>query len=140
MKSAQITRYGNTKEVIEIRQTSTPNLSTGKVLVKVKAAGINPIDWKISEGYMQQIMPIEFPATLGWDFSGILEKAGGGVSDIKQGDEAYGQASVVLGGSGTFTEMSLANGDNIALKPKTLTHEEARWFTDCRRYRLAGTC
>ena len=93
MKSAQITRYGNTKEVIEIRQTSTPNLSTGKVLVKVKAAGINPIDWKISEGYMQQIMPIEFPATLGWDFSGILEKAGGGVSDIKQGDEAYGQAS-----------------------------------------------
>ena len=125
MKSAQITRYGNTKEVIEIRQTSTPNLSTGKVLVKVKAAGINPIDWKISEGYMQQIMPIEFPATLGWDFSGILEKAGGGVSDIKQGDEVYGQASVVLGGSGTFAEMSLANGDNIAQKPKTLSHEEA---------------
>ena len=74
---------------------------------------------------MQQIMPIEFPATLGWDFSGILEKAGGGVSDIKQGDEAYGQASVVLGGSGTFAEMSLANGDNIAQKPKTLSHEEA---------------
>jgi alcohol dehydrogenase len=125
MKSAQITRYGNTKEVIEIGQTSTPNLSTGKVLVEVKAAGINPIDWKISEGYMQQFMPIEFPAILGWDFSGILEKAGAGVSDIKQGDEAYGQASVLLGGSGTFAEMSLANGDNIAQKPKTLSHEEA---------------
>ena len=125
MKSAQITRYGNTKEVIEIKQTSTPNLSTGKVLVKVKAAGINPIDWKISEGYMQQIMPIEFPATLGWDFSGIFEKAGGGVSDIKQGDEVYGQASVLSGSSGAFAELALANKDSIAQKPKTLSHEEA---------------
>jgi NADPH:quinone reductase-like Zn-dependent oxidoreductase len=49
MKSAQITGYGNTSEVIEIRQTSTPNLSPGKVLVEVKAAGLNPIDWKIEK-------------------------------------------------------------------------------------------
>ena len=74
---------------------------------------------------MQQIMPLEFPATLGWDFSGIVEKAGAGVSDIKQGDEVYGQSSVVMGGSGTFAEMALANADNIARKPITLSHEEA---------------
>jgi alcohol dehydrogenase len=127
MKSARIKGYGSTIDVIEIDQnTSAPNNpSEGKVLVKVKAAGVNPTDWKISEGYMQQIMPLEFPATLGWDFSGILEKAGAGVSDIKQGDEAYGRASVVFGGSGTFAEMTLANADNIAQKPKTLSHEEA---------------
>lgn len=70
-------------------------------------------------------MPIEFPATPGGDFSGIVEKAGAGVSDIKQGDEVYGQSSVVIGGSGTFTEMTLTNADNIAQKPKTLSHEEA---------------
>jgi alcohol dehydrogenase len=127
MKSARIKGYGSTNDVIEIDQnTPAPNdPSEGKVLVKVKAAGVNPTDWKISEGYMQQIMPIEFPATLGWDFSGIIEKAGSGVSDIKQGDEVYGQAPVVFGGSGTFTEMTLANADNIAHKPKTLSHEEA---------------
>jgi alcohol dehydrogenase len=127
MKSAQIKGYGSTSDVIEIDQnTPAPNdPSEGKVLVKVKAAGVNPTDWKISEGYMQQIMPLEFPATLGWDFSGIVEKAGAGVSDIKQGDEAYGRASVVFGGSGTFAEMALANADNIAQKPKTLSHEEA---------------
>jgi NADPH:quinone reductase-like Zn-dependent oxidoreductase len=127
MKSARIKGYGSTSDVIEIDQnTPAPNdPSEGKVLVKVKAAGVNPTDWKISEGYMQQIMPLEFPATLGWDFSGILEKAGAGVSDIKQGDEAYGRASVVFGGSGTFAEMALANADNIAQKPKTLSHEEA---------------
>jgi NADPH:quinone reductase-like Zn-dependent oxidoreductase len=127
MKSALIKGYGSTSDVIEIDQnTPAPNdPSEGKVLVKVKAAGVNPTDWKISEGYMQQIMPLEFPATLGWDFSGIVEKAGAGVSDIKQGDEAYGRASVVFGGSGTFAEMALANADNIAQKPKTLGHEEA---------------
>ena len=127
MKSAQIKGYGSTNDVIEIDQnTPAPNdPSEGKVLVKVKAAGVNPTDWKISEGYMQQIMPLEFPATLGWDFSGIVKKAGAGVSDIKQGDEAYGRASVVFGGSGTFAEMALANADNIAQKPKTLSYEEA---------------
>lgn len=127
MKSARIKGYGSTSDVIEIDQnTPAPNdPSEGKVLVKVKAAGVNPTDWKISEGYMQQIMPLEFPATLGWDFSGIVEKAGAGVSDIKQGDEVYGQSSVVMGGSGTFAEMALANADNIARKPITLSHEEA---------------
>jgi alcohol dehydrogenase len=127
MKSAQIKGYGSTSDVIEIDQnTPAPNDPTdGKVLVKVKAAGVNPTDWKISEGYMQQIMPLEFPATLGWDFSGIVEKAGAGVSDIKQGDEAYGRTSVLFGGSGTFAEMALANADNIARKPTTLSHEEA---------------
>jgi alcohol dehydrogenase len=127
MKSARIKDYGSARDVIEIDQNaSVPNdPSEGKVLVKVKAAGVNPIDWKISEGYMKQIMPIEFPATLGWDFSGIVEKAGAGVSDIKQGDEVYGQSSVVIGGSGTFAEMALANADNIARKPITLSHEEA---------------
>ena len=127
MKSAQIKGYGSTSDVIEIDQnTPAPNDPTdGKVLVKVKAAGVNPTDWKISAGYMQQIMPLEFPATLGWDFSGIVEKAGAGVSDIKQGEEVYGQSSVVIGGSGSFAEMALGNADNIARKPITLSHEEA---------------
>jgi alcohol dehydrogenase len=72
MKAAQITRYGNTSEVIEIRQASTPNLSPGKVLVEVKAAGINPIDWKIRQGYMKQMIHLQFPSTLGMDFSGVI--------------------------------------------------------------------
>ncbi len=127
MKSARIKGYGSTNHVIEIDQ-NTPALndpSEGKVLVKVNAAGVNPIDWKMSEGYLQQVMPIEFPATLGWDFSGIVEKTGAGVFNIKQGEEVYGQASVVMGGSGTFAEMALANADNIARKPITLSHEGA---------------
>ena len=126
MKSAQIKRYGGS-EVVEINQsTPAPNdPSAGKVLVRIKAAGVNPADWKVREGYFQQMMPLQFPSTLGMDFSGIVEKVGEGVSDFKYNDEVYGQASLIRGGSGAFAEMALANADTIAYKPKTLSHEEA---------------
>ena len=129
MKSAQINRYGSS-DVIEINQnTPSLNLSFGKVLVEIKAAGVNPIDWKIREGYMQQITPLQFPSTLGMDFSGIIKEMDGKDStssmDYKNGDEVYGQASVTKGGSGAFAEMAITNADNIALKPKTLSYGEA---------------
>ena len=126
MKSAQIKRYGGS-EVVEISQsTSGPDPpSARKVLVTVKAAGVNPADWKVREGYFQQMTPLQFPSTLGMDFSGVIEKVGEGVYDFKQDDEVYGQASVMRGGSGAFAEMALANEDSIAHKPKTLSHEEA---------------
>jgi alcohol dehydrogenase len=84
------------------------------------------VDWKIREGYMQQVMPLQFPSPLGMDFSGIIEKIGEvAPSDFKQGDEVYGQASVFSGGSGAFAELALANKDSIAHKPKTLNHLES---------------
>jgi alcohol dehydrogenase len=127
MKAAQIRRYGDS-EVVEINQsTPSPNdPSEAMVLVKIKAAGVNPSDWKLREGFFKQMVPLQFPATLGMDFSGVIEKVGVGVaSDLKQGDEVYGQSGVFAGGSGAFAEMALANADKIAHKPKTLTHEQA---------------
>jgi alcohol dehydrogenase len=126
MRSAEMKRYGSS-EVVEINQNAAaPNdPSDEKVLVKVKAAGVNPIDWKIREGYMQQMIPLQFPSTLGMDFSGTIEKVGAGVSGFNVGDEVYGQASVTRGGSGAFAEIALANADSIAHKPKSLNHQEA---------------
>jgi alcohol dehydrogenase len=128
MKSAQINTYGDS-EVVEINQ-SAPSLndpSEGKVLVSVKAAGVNPADWKVREGFFKQRAPLQFPATLGMDFSGVIEKVGEGVSssDLKQGDEVYGQAGVLVGGSGAFAEMALVKADTIAHKPRTLSLEQA---------------
>ena len=127
MKSAQINTYG-TSEIIKINQ-NTPELtiSPGKVLVTIKAAGVNPVDWKIREGGMQQLIPLQFPSTLGIDFSGDIKQIGEGVSpsDFKQGDEVYGQAGVISGGSGAFAEMALANMGSIANKPKKLDYSEA---------------
>jgi alcohol dehydrogenase len=127
MKSAQISKYGSS-EVIEINQnTSEPTVSSGKVLVIIKAAGVNPVDWKIREGGMQQIISLQFPSILGIDFSGVIKQIGEDLypSDFKQGDEIYGQAGVISGGSGAFAEMALVNTESIANKPKSLSHAEA---------------
>jgi alcohol dehydrogenase len=125
MKSAQINGYGSS-EVIEINQnTPSPIISPSKVLVELKAAGTNPIDWKIREGYMKQVISLQFPSTLGMDFSGIIKQIGEDISsNYKQGDEVYGQASVTNGGSGAFAEIALTNIENIALKPKSLSYIE----------------
>ena len=127
MKSAQINQYGGS-EVIEINQsTFEPTVSSGKVLVTIKAAGVNPADWKIREGGLQQLISLQFPSTLGMDFSGVIKQVGEGVipSEFKQGDEVYGQAGVANGGSGAFAEMALANKESIAHKPKRLSHPES---------------
>jgi NADPH:quinone reductase-like Zn-dependent oxidoreductase len=130
MKSVQFKRYGGS-DVIEINQTTpTPTLAAGNVLVEIKSAGINPIDWKIREGYMQQMIPLQFPSILGMDFSGLIKKLGeegeeSASSDFKQGDEVYGQAGVTRGGSGAFAEFALANAQSIAYKPKRLNHVQA---------------
>ena len=130
MKSIQINRYGG-REVIEVNNAaSLRNPSSEEILVNVKAAGVNPADWKIREGYFQQMAHLQFPSTLGNDFSGIIKELGEGVSQsnsgLKQGDEVYGQASAVFGGgSGAFAELALVGKDMIAYKPRTLSHTEA---------------
>jgi alcohol dehydrogenase len=127
MKSAQINKYGSSEVVKTNQSTPEPIVTPGKVLVIIKAAGVNPVDWKIREGLMQQMISLQFPSTLGMDFSGVIKQVGEGVSpsDFKLGDEVYGQAGVISGGSGAFAEMALANTESIAHKPKRLSHAEA---------------
>jgi alcohol dehydrogenase len=127
MKSAQINEYGGS-EVIKINEsTSEPTVSPGKVLVTIKASGVNPADWKIREGGLQQLVSLQFPSTLGMDFSGVIKQVGEGISssEFKRGDEVYGQAGVVNGGSGAFAEMALADRESIAHKPKKLSYPES---------------
>ena len=126
MKSIQINKYGGSDVVYTKDDVPMPKVSAGKVLVEVRAPGVNPVDWKIREGYLQQMAPLQFPVTLGMDFSGIINQLGEGVStDLNIGDEVYGQASLLSGGSGSFAEFVLTNINSIAHKPKTLNHIEA---------------
>ncbi|WP_458720814.1 NADP-dependent oxidoreductase [Candidatus Nitrosocosmicus sp. R] len=126
MKSIQINQYGGSDVVDINNDVSIPRLSTGKVLVEVKASGVNPVDWKIREGYFQQMVPLQFPATLGTDFSGVIKELEENVStNFNIGDEVYGQASLLSGGSGSFAELALTNINSIAVKPKTLNHIDA---------------
>ncbi len=66
-----------------IGNAQKPTVTQGNLLIEVYAAGVNPVDWKIREGYMRQMMPLKFPPTLGGDFSGIVAEVGRGVSGFK---------------------------------------------------------
>jgi alcohol dehydrogenase len=125
MKAAQISKYGGS-EVIEINKSaSKPTLPAGRVLVEVYAAGVNPVDWKIREGYMAKMSPLQFPATLGGDFSGIVEGVGAGVSSFKKGDEVYGRDGLPGSGTGSFAEFISVDAKVTARKPKNVNHLEA---------------
>lgn len=128
MQAAQINNYGSS-EVVQVNENATvPKPGKGQLLIEVYAAGVNPADWKIRQGYMQQGMPWTFPATLGGDFSGIVKEVGplaaGSVSGFKQGDEVYGQADI-MHGVGSFAQFTVSESTNVAPKPKNVSHIQA---------------
>lgn len=123
MKAVQINGYGDNSVVALNEKAAMPEVSTGKVLVEIYAAGVNPVDWKIREGYLKEMMPLVFPATLGSDFSGVVTEVGEGVTNVKQGDEVYGMANAMTGGS--FAEFALVDAKALSLKPTKVTHTEA---------------
>lgn len=123
MKAIQINGYGNNSVVALNEKATKPKVSAGKVLVEVHAAGVNPVDWKIREGYLKGMMPLAFPATLGSDFSGVVAEVGEGVTNVKQGDEVYGMANAMAGGS--FAEFTVVDAKSLSPKPTKVTHAEA---------------
>ena len=125
MKAAQINSYGDSK-IIEVNQDSPkPTPKPGQVLVEVISASINPVDWKFREGHLQKMAPVSLPVTLGGDFSGKIVEVNDDVTDLKIGDEVYGQAIVLNGGSGSMAEFVAANNANTALKPTSIDFEKA---------------
>ena len=125
MKAVQINKYGG-YEVLEINENAAkPSPGKGQVLVEVHTASINPFDWKVRAGYMKDFMPLNFPAILGGDFSGIVKEIGEGVAEFKVGDEVYGSANVFSGGSGSFAEFAVAGTINAAKKPKKVDFIQA---------------
>jgi NADPH:quinone reductase-like Zn-dependent oxidoreductase len=124
MKAVQINSYGGT-EVLEIRESvPQPTPTKEQVLVEVYSASINAIDWKVRAGYFQKMAPVALPVTLGGDFTGKVV-AGNETAGFKIGDEVYGQAIFLNGGSGSFAEYVAANVGNTALKPMRASFEEA---------------
>lgn len=125
MKTAQINTYGG-NEVLEINENaSKPTLAQGQVLVEVHAASLNPVDRVIRAGYLKEMVPLSFPATLGGDFSGVVAEVGEAVSDFKVGDPVYGQAILLNGGSGSLAQFVAANAANTARKPQNVSYIEA---------------
>ena len=89
MKAIVLPTYGDADR-LELREVADPKPGPGEVKVKVAAASLNPVDWKLRSGVLRTMMPLEFPAVLGRDVSGTVVEAGPGVTRFKPGDQVLG--------------------------------------------------
>ncbi len=122
IKRIQYHKYGG-PELMQLEDFKAPKPGKGEVLVRVRAASANPMDWKVRNGDTKMMTGRHFPRGMGHDFSGIVEEVGEGVTRWHPGDAVLGGMS--LKASGAFAEVVLADQDSIAAKPDQLSYEQA---------------
>jgi len=113
MKAIRIHGYGSS-DVLQFEDVSRPQADPDEVLVKTYDAGLNPVDWKIREGFLKDSSPRTFPFTAGQDFAGEVVETGERVAQFTGGDAVFGFAK------GAYAEYAAARADEIALKPKSI--------------------
>jgi NADPH:quinone reductase-like Zn-dependent oxidoreductase len=118
MRAERIHSFGG-PEVLRLEEVPRPLPEAGEILVRVYAAGVNPVDWKIREGLLGQ-QPL--PSIVGSDFSGVIEEIGPGVEEFRVGEEVFGS---VADASGSYAEYAIAPVSNVAEKPPELDHIQA---------------
>ena len=113
MKAVVLHEYGG-PEKLKLEEVSDPVAGEGEVLVRVSAASINPVDWKMRSGEAQARFPIEFPGILGRDLSGIVRGIGPGVSGFEPGDKVFALAG------NTYAELCAVKASDLARVPEGL--------------------
>lgn len=103
MKAAYYNKFGELDN-IEKGELDTPEPGEGEVLVRIKAAGVNPVDAFATQGMLKDAIPSEFPAIPGWDVAGVVEKRGHSARRFNEGDEVYAYARRPVIQHGTFAE------------------------------------
>jgi NADPH:quinone reductase-like Zn-dependent oxidoreductase len=116
MKAIRVHAYGG-PELMQLDDAPVPACGAGDLLVRVVAAGVNPIDWKMRSGAMVAHMTRSFPMTLGSDAAGVVTALGGGVSGFELGDEVCFYAEFARGG--TYAEYVAVEASQVAKKPRT---------------------
>src|SRR5436309_15002649 len=111
---AIVVRETGEPDVLQLEETDAPEPSDGEVLIRVRAASVNPVDWKYRRGLAQKPLP----AILGNDVSGTVEESR--AEGYAQGDDVFGIAS-----SGGYAELATTSAAVIAQKPAEVTHEQA---------------
>ncbi len=120
MRAAIITQYGNPAEVADV---DVPTLPADSVMIEVHASSINPIDWIIMAGYVQEMLPYQMPWIIGYDVSGVVTEVGADAKSFAVGDEVFGRAGGMQ--AGTMAEYAAIKASELAIKPDNISHAEA---------------
>ena len=118
-QAVRIHNYGGSEE-LKLEQVQRPQPQAGEVLVRVQAAGVNPVDWKITEGHLKDHFQLQFPYIPGRDIAGIIEEVGPDVTMFEPGQAVFGQST-----TGGYAEHTIVSVNMLALKPEKLSFEEA---------------
>ena len=121
-KAVRIHQYGNA-EVLSYEDAPMPVIKADEVLVKIHASSINPVDWKVREGYLKDFIPHTFPLTLGWDFAGEIVAVGSDVSNWNVGAAVYARPDIAR--DGAYAEYIAVRANEIAAKPASINWQEA---------------
>ncbi|MGA7688586.1 MAG: NADP-dependent oxidoreductase [Jiangellales bacterium] len=124
MRAMAYDRFG-ADDVLSLRELPDPKVGPGEVRIRVRRAGVNPVDWKAMSGGLDAVMDAVFPVVPGWDVAGVVEAVGIDVPEFSVGDEvvAYARKDVLHGG--TFAELVTMSVRGVAPKPAALGWEEA---------------
>ena len=125
MRAAVYDAYTENFDDITVRELPDPKLPPASVLIEVRAAGVNPVDWKLVGGHLDPVMPTQFPVTPGWDVAGVVVGLGFDTPEFSIGDEVVAYARKDVLGGGTFAEKVAVPVRAVAPKPKSLSWEQA---------------
>lgn len=124
MKAAYFNEFGELNQ-IKVGELEKPEPAEGEVLIRVKSAGVNPVDAAVARGMLKDAIPAEFPVIPGWDVAGVIEDRGHSARRFSEGDEVYAYARRPKIQHGTFAEYISIPESYVAKSPEKLTMEEA---------------
>jgi len=125
MRAVVYDRYSKDLDALEVREVPEPKLPPASLLVEVRAAGVNPVDWKVMAGGLDTLMPTQFPVIPGWDVAGVVVAVGFDTPEFQVGDEIMAYARKDTVSAGTFAKRVAVPVSTAARKPASLSWEEA---------------
>ncbi len=124
MRAIAIDEFGG-RDKLRVADVPEPRLLPDGVRISIRAAGVNPVDWKTREGRQAQRFPHVFPLVLGWDAAGVVAEVGPSVTRVRPGDEVFAYCRKHFIGEGTYCEQVVVPQEFVAAKPATLSFEQA---------------